>query len=50
MMNLRNQLEGQEAEANALKEELEDVGFFRNLLFKTAKEKFQQYSSAKAMT
>jgi len=50
MMNLRNQLESQEAEANALKEELEDVGFFRNLLFKTAKEKFQQYSSAKAMT
>ena len=50
MMNLRNELAAREAEAEALKEELEDVGFFRNLLFKTAKEKFQQYTSAKAVT
>lgn len=50
MVNLRNELASYEAEAEELKKELEDVGFFRNLLFKTAKEKFQKYTSVKAVT
>ena len=48
--NLKNELDYREAEAEKLKNELEDVGFLRNLLFKTAKEKFQQYTSIKAIT
>ncbi len=50
MVNLKNELDSYEAEAEELKNDLEDVGFLRNLLFKTAKEKFQQYTSVKAIT
>lgn len=50
MVKLRNELTNYETEAENLKKELEDVGFFRNLLFKTAKEKFQKYTSVKAIT
>ena len=48
--NLKKELDINEAEVEYLKKELEDVGPFSNWLFKKAKEKFQQYTSAKAIS
>lgn len=50
MAGLRNKLAEKEAEAESLKNELEDVGFFRNLILKTARDKFKLYTSVKATT